>query len=75
MNQEVKQRNYQIDMLKLALAVLVLICHTQYFVDPNSILHEKLDSLGNLSVHIFFIISGFLMVKGVGERNFNPDNL
>lgn len=70
----VSGRNYQIDVLKLILAILVLLCHTFFFVDPDSVYYDKLLSFGGMSVHIFFIISGFLMVKGIDRRKYNPDD-
>ncbi len=62
-----KQRNYQIDVLKFACAICVFFSHTLGFkeVEKGTSVHAYFDHLGWISVHIFFVISGFLMVKNV----------
>ncbi len=62
------KRNYQIDFLKLICAFLVVINHTQGF---NIQFHDEswFSNLGWVSVHIFFTISGFLMVKSLKKHN------
>ncbi len=75
-HQITKERNYQIDVLKMVMAVFVFICHTDDLL--NSSVRESLDarydSYGAVSVHIFFIISGFLMIKSLSKRNYDPEN-
>lgn len=62
-------RNYQIDVLKLVCAVLVVISHCYSLVDPqNTDLIEKMLNFGWVSVHIFFVISGFLMIKSIDKK-------
>lgn len=68
-----KQRNYQIDVLKFACAICVFFSHTLGFkeVEKGTSVHAYFDHLGWISVHIFFVISGFLMVKNVKSRGRN----
>ena len=58
-------RNYAIDVLKLGLMGLIFIYHTYDFMEDNTWLRERFfpNGLGWISVHIFFAISGFLMMK------------
>ncbi len=58
-------RNYQIDFLKMAMSFLVFIDHTKIFFDPTTKenLYMRYVAFGWVSVHVFFIISGFLMMK------------
>ncbi len=68
------QRNYQIDVLKLLCAFLVLLSHLFFDYMPvdsagRYFTVKKVGSFGWVSVHIFFIISGFLMVKSVLNKN------
>lgn len=74
-------RNYQIDILKILCAVLVLISHVPLGnSDSRYFTSERVSAFGWMSVQIFFAISGFFMVKGtlknipsnnVGEFSFN----
>ncbi len=61
-------RNHQIDFLKLICSFLIVICHSYLIGDDNALLW--FDRMGWVSVHIFFIISGFLMVKSVLKRKY-----
>lgn len=68
------QRNYQIDVLKLLCAFLVLLSHLFFDYMPidsasRYFTAERVGSFGWVSVHIFFIISGFFMVKTVLNKN------
>lgn len=58
-------RNYEIDFIKLILIGFVFIYHTLEFKNENTTLgdHFFLNGLGWISVHFFFVISGFLMMK------------
>lgn len=60
-------RNYQIVVLKLVCSLLVLLSHTSLLLVSS--LYEKFYNFGWISVHIFFTISGFLMVKKFNEKN------
>ena len=66
-------RNYQIDALKMLLTILVFICHSYGFLPSgtNDIIIGKLYSFGWMSVQMFFMISGFLMVKSILKRNYD----
>lgn len=64
----VASRNYQIDILKLALSIFVFLSHTNVFIDPNTSVRLP-ESLGWVSVHFFFMISGFLMIKSCSKIN------
>lgn len=59
-----KERNYQLDVLKLFFALLVAVSHTDVFVGENTrITSAYLARLGWWSVYFFFIVSGLLMVS------------
>ncbi len=64
----VKSRNYQIDFLKLICSFLIVICHSYLIGDDSALLW--FDRMGWVSVHIFFIISGFLMIKSVLKKKY-----
>ncbi len=69
-------RNYQIDVLKMVMAVFVFFCHTVVLLDSpvRENLSERYDAFGWVSVHIFFVISGFLMMKSLSKRNYDQEN-
>lgn len=66
-------RNYQLDAIKLLIAVLVFINHTAAFVGENTSFVIP-PSLGTVCVHIFFVISGFLMVLSASKKTVDPTN-
>ncbi len=57
-----RERNYQIDFLKLVFAALVFFWHTKSFIGENTRL-QIAEGLGWWCVQFFFIVSGFLMVR------------
>lgn len=62
-------RNYQVDVLKLILALLVFFSHTSSFIGENTRLSiDWVENFGYWSVHWFFIISGFLMVNSYFKK-------
>ncbi len=69
-------RNYQIDFLKMAMSLFVFIDHTKIFFDSTmkENLEARYSSFGWVSVHVFFIISGFLMMKSLSKKNYDPEN-
>lgn len=62
MPEKIGQRNYQIDVLKLFFTFTVFISHTAAFIGNNTKFVMP-TGLGWVSVHFFFIVSGFLMVN------------
>ncbi len=73
--QAIKERNYQIDVLKMVMTILVFISHTFVFLNsPVKEIVERYSAFGWVSVHVFFIISGFLMMKSLSKRNYDPEN-
>ena len=61
-----KERNYQLDFLKLVFSVLVVIYHMidlccQSFIPEGSWLNRTYGQWGVYAVHFFFIVSGMLM--------------
>ena len=73
---DTKRRYYQIDILKLLCALLVFFCHTRGFINSNDILSYQtyFENLGGISVHFFFIISGFLMVRSLDKKDYDGQN-
>lgn len=66
------RRNYQVDFLKLVCTILIVICHTNSFADrSNVVFMDKLGAISYSCVHVFFVISGFLMVKKISDNNFD----
>lgn len=65
--QNSKQRNYELDFLKLFLAICVFISHTYPFINENTkfVMPWR---LGAIAVHFFFIISGMLMADSILKR-------
>ncbi len=63
-------RNYQIDCLKFLMAIFVLLGHSRVFLNENTRFFndELLQLMACWAVHIFFIVSGFLMVKGLVSK-------
>ncbi len=72
----VEGRNYQIDVLKMIMAVFVFVNHTVIFLDLSvrENLEVRYSSFGWVSVHVFLIISGFLMMKSLSKRNYDQEN-
>lgn len=66
-------RNYGIDVLKICATVLVFLVHTIGFypTDTDPAVIDKYTPFGFVGVHIFFIISGFLMVNSIEKRNYD----
>lgn len=64
-------RNYQLDFIKLILAIMIFLCHTQWWADPNAnvITPQWLDGIGNITVRVFFIISGMLMANSIAKTD------
>lgn len=68
------ERNYEIDFLKLVFAIFVFINHTSVFIKENTRIDSMfLSYLGWIGVWFFFIVSGFLMVESVSNKNFAVD--
>ncbi len=61
-------RNYELDFLKLVMAVLVFVTHTHSFVSKDSSLYGYLTHFGPASVQFFFIISGMLMANSIVKQ-------
>jgi peptidoglycan/LPS O-acetylase OafA/YrhL len=60
---EKKERNYQLDFLKLVFSIFVFIAHTIY-ITPNTISKNPLfGTLGFVAVFYFFIVSGMMMLN------------
>lgn len=70
------ERNYQLDFLKLFLAMIVFLSHTTVFVGENTkrVTVSWLGCLGWVSVFCFFVISGMLMANSFDktESKLNP---
>lgn len=67
--QNSEKRNYQLDVMKVVFAFLVLISHTDLFMKEDTYMPH---ALGAWAVFFFFIVSGMLMVHGAaksGERD------
>jgi len=62
-----RKNNY--NLLRLKLAICVILCHNIEFLNGNrkneifTVLFKTTMSLGDFSVNLFFLISGFLIVK------------
>ena len=66
------ERNYQLDFLKLLCTLFVFISHTYRFIGENTRFSIPL-GLGWWSVHLFFIISGLLMVNSYMKKPQSTD--
>lgn len=64
------KRNYQIDFLKFILTGFVFLTHTESYMGENTRLTLPF-GIGWISVHLFFIISGFLMVASVCRKEYD----
>lgn len=74
-NNQISQRNYQLDVLKFIFTLFVVLTHTITFVDDTSPLNaSQLNSLGWISVHFFFIVSGLLMVNSITKKEKYSDS-
>lgn len=73
---EKPKRNYQLDALKLLLAVFVFLNHSRPLIGENTRFFSNgyVNCLGAISVQIFFVISGFLMVHSASKKTFDPTN-
>lgn len=67
-----QERNYQLDVIKLILALLVVLFHCGNFIGENTNFTMPV-ALGWWTVQFFFVISGFLMVNSVMGKNLSPD--
>lgn len=54
------KKNYEIDMMKLLLALSVFLCHSR-ILEPPTLLKDIFAKYGWFSVHFFFMISGMFM--------------
>lgn len=68
---QMSNRNYQLDFIKLISAILIFLCHTQWWASSNAsiITPQWLNGIGNITVRIFFIISGLLMANSIANAN------
>ncbi|MDY4962847.1 MAG: acyltransferase [Ruminococcus callidus] len=69
-----KERNYQLDFLKLVFSVLVVIYHMidlccQSFIPEGSWLNRTYGQWGVYAVHFFFIVSGMLMANSIAKKH------
>lgn len=72
------QRNYQLDFYKLMFSVIVLISHCGVnFANERTRIPFAItwNSLGHVSVHAFFVISGLLMINSLYKKNFEPGEI
>lgn len=69
-------RNYQIDVLKMFLIILVFVSHFVFFLpsETSDSIIAKYNALGWVSVQMFFLISGFLMVKSLLKKNYDKEH-
>lgn len=67
-----RQRNYQLDVMKVIFAFLVLISHTDLFMREDTYMPH---ALGVWSVFFFFIISGMLMLNGTEKDSENEPEI
>lgn len=82
-NTKCSKRNYQVDVLKMILTVMVFICHTVCFTESFRTKDWSQNStdltyvfhglMGYVSVNAFFIISGFLMAKSITKHTYLQD--
>lgn len=66
-----KQRNYQLDFIKLIFTLFVFLCHAgSDFANENTVIpfQISLTSLGYVSVQVFFTISGLLMINTLSRK-------
>ena len=61
---EKSNRNYQLDVLKLFLALVVFVSHTEKFIGENT----WLGLLGWMSVFCFFVLSGIFMANSFDNK-------
>lgn len=68
--QKSEKRNYQLDVMKVFFAILVIISHTDLFMNEDTYMPH---ALGTWAVFFFFIVSGMLMVNGAGTQHAHSD--
>lgn len=56
-------KNYQIDAIKLFLAVCIFLYHARLYAPAGSLIREVSNKFGWFSVHFFFVISGLFMAN------------
>ncbi|MGN0636891.1 MAG: acyltransferase family protein [Huintestinicola sp.] len=69
-------RNYQLDFLKLIFTFFVFLGHAgTFFANPGTRIPFDISwtSLGYVSVHSFFVISGLLMINSLSKLKTQPD--
>lgn len=69
-------RNYQLDFLKVIFSFFVFICHVgTLFSNPATRIpfYISWTSLGYVSVHVFFVISGLLMINSLSKVEAEPN--
>lgn len=64
------ERNYQIDFLKLLLAICVFFHHTTSFL---AVENTALLNLGWWATHMFFVISGLLLASSLMRKDTPPE--
>lgn len=68
-----KERNYELDFLKLVFAILVFIYHCRLFIPEDNKLRENMSNLGSVCVHFFFVVSGMLMAYSLSKQNISAN--
>ncbi len=72
MQNKTSRKNYQIDFIKLFLAVCVFLYHARLYAPSDSVIREVTNKFGWFSVHFFFIISGLFMAAGCQRLKDKP---
>lgn len=65
-NEPLSQRNSEIDLLRFAFSVMILLFHADVFYG-----NDRPFPSGNFCVEFFFLVSGYLMMQSITKKNRN----
>lgn len=61
-----KQRNYSLDVIRLVMALIVVVCHVDFAVEGNYIFHQFVARFSpRIAVSFFFAMSGYYYIKSI----------
>lgn len=63
-----RNRNYELDFLKLVFALIVFLYHTRIFIGENTKI-EVPSYLGEIAVHFFFVVTGMLTANSAAAKD------
>lgn len=63
-----KQRNYSLDVVRLAMALIVVVCHVNFAVEGDFLIHQFVARFSpRIAVSFFFAMSGYYYIKSIDK--------